>query len=168
MYPSNQPLIVQAAQQESVLVAALTYASMGLSVIPLDGKQPALKSWTPYQQTAASSETIEGWGRAGLLKNLGIVCGSVSGNLVALDLDGAAGYPAFSATFPELIATYTGASGGGAGRFETGRLVPTHLVGPGLPAIDPAEAAHGVVRTLSREDFGARGVKISPDGILSR
>jgi hypothetical protein len=46
--------------------------------------------------------------------------------------------------------------------------VPTHLVGAGLPAIDPAEAAHGAVRTLSREDFGARAVKISRDGILSR
>ena len=56
----------------------------------------------------------------------------------------------------------------GDGRFETGRLVATHLVGAGLPAIDAGETAHGVVRTLSRQDFGARGVKISADGILSR
>ena len=56
----------------------------------------------------------------------------------------------------------------GDGKFEAGRLVPTHLVGAGLPAIDPAEVAHGAVRTLSREDFGARAVKISRDGILSR
>ena len=44
----------------------------------------------------------------------------------------------------------------------------THLAGSGLPAIDPSEAAHGLVRTLSREDFGARAVKVSADGILSR
>ena len=56
----------------------------------------------------------------------------------------------------------------GAGRFETGRLVPTHMVGAGLPALDPSEAAHGLVRTLSREDFGPRGVRVSRDGILSR
>jgi hypothetical protein len=55
----------------------------------------------------------------------------------------------------------------GGGGFEAGRLVPTHMVGAGLPALDPSEAAHGLVRTLSREDFGARGVKVSPDGILS-
>jgi hypothetical protein len=52
--------------------------------------------------------------------------------------------------------------------FDTGRIVPTRLVGAGLPALDPTEAAHGVVRTLSRQDFGARGVKVSRDGILSR
>ena len=43
------------------------------------------------------------------------------------------------------------------GTFETGRLVATRLVGAGLPALDPAETAHGVVRELSREDFGDRG-----------
>ncbi len=54
------------------------------------------------------------------------------------------------------------------GSFETGRLVATRLVGDGLPALDPGETAHAVVRDLSREDFGDRGVKISADGILGR
>ena len=31
---------------------------------------------------------------------------------------------------------------------------------------DPAEQAHGVVRSLSREDFGPRAVKITPTGVL--
>ncbi|MEO1165166.1 MAG: bifunctional DNA primase/polymerase, partial [Chloroflexota bacterium] len=43
-------------------------------------------------------------------------CGVVSGNLVVLDLDGAAGYPAFAATFPHLTQTYTVATGGGIGK----------------------------------------------------
>jgi hypothetical protein len=30
------------------------------------------------------------------------------------------------------------------------------------------ETAHGMVRTLSRNDFGPRAVKISADGVLSR
>ena len=46
----NLPPIVQAAQQKTVLSAALAYAALGLSIIPLDGKRPALKSWTQYQQ----------------------------------------------------------------------------------------------------------------------
>jgi hypothetical protein len=37
-----------------------------------------------------------------------------------------------------------------------------------LPALDPSEAAHGLVRTLSREDFGRHGVKVSPEGVLTR
>ena len=57
----------------------------------------------------------------------------------------------------------------GDGTFETGMLVPTRLVGPGVPVLDPAEPAHGVVRTLSKEDFGKkRAVKVDANGVLSR
>ncbi|NUQ03096.1 MAG: bifunctional DNA primase/polymerase [Anaerolineae bacterium] len=108
----NFPPIVQAAQQDTILSAALAYAALGLSVIPLDGKRPALKSWTQYQQQRADEATIRSW----TFGNVGIVCGAVSGNLVVLDLDGAAGYAAFGATFPALAQTYTVASGGGVGR----------------------------------------------------
>lgn len=116
MTASNLPPIVQAAQEQNSHSAALAYAALGLSIIPLDGKRPALTSWIAYQQKAASPEVIQSWHRSGLLKNIGIVCGKVSGNLVVLDLDGAAGYPAFAATFPALSETYTVASGGGVGR----------------------------------------------------
>jgi len=112
MSSSNMPLIVSAANQETVLSAALAYAALGLSVIPLDGKRPALKSWTKYQQERADERTIRAWS----FGNVGIVCGRISGNLVVLDLDGAAGYAAFAATFPVLAETYTVASGGGIGR----------------------------------------------------
>ena len=51
---------------------------------------------------------------------------------------------------------------------RAGRLVPTILAGAGVPALDPSEAAHGVVRTLSMQDFAGRAVAISRDGVLSR
>src|SRR5688572_9424637 len=128
MNASQQPPMVQAAQEQTTVSAALAYTALGLSVIPLDGKRPALTTWAAYQQTAASAETIRAWSSAGLLKNVGIVCGKVSGNLVVLDLDGAAGYPAFAATFPILAKTYTVASGGGVGKhvyFYVGSLPPS-------------------------------------------
>lgn len=90
------------------------------------------------------------------------------GRLIAYSLGNFAGYKVFALGGPLSTSAILRVTLRGDGRFETGRLVPTHLVGAGLPAIDPAEAAHGVVRTLSREDFGRRAVKISPDGILSR
>ena len=90
------------------------------------------------------------------------------GRLIAYSLGNFAGYDVFSLGGPLSTSGILRVTLRGDGKFEAGRLVPTHLVGPGLPAIDPAEAAHGVVRTLSREDFGARAVKISRDGILSR
>ncbi|MBZ0278663.1 MAG: bifunctional DNA primase/polymerase [Anaerolineae bacterium] len=128
MKTASQPPIVQAAQAQTTLAAALAYAALGLSVIPLDGKRPALTTWAAYQQAAASPETIRAWSSAGLLRNIGIVCGRVSGNLVVLDLDGAAGYPAFAATFPALAKTYTIASGGGVGKhiyFRVDSLPPS-------------------------------------------
>jgi hypothetical protein len=42
------------------------------------------------------------------------------------------------------------------------------MVGGGIPALDPAESAHGIVRTLSREDFGSHAVKVSASGQLTR
>jgi len=90
------------------------------------------------------------------------------GRLIAYSLGNFAGYKVFSLGGPLSTSGILRVTLRGDGKFETGRRVPTHLVGAGLPAIDPAEAAHGVVRTLSRQDFGARAVKISSDGILSR
>jgi len=88
--------------------------------------------------------------------------------LIAYSLGNFAGYKVFSLGGPLSTSGILRVTLRGDGKFEAGRLVPTHLVGAGLPAIDPAEVAHGAVRTLSREDFGARAVKISRDGILSR
>lgn len=115
MNSTNRPLIVQAAQS-NIVEAAKGYAALGMSVIPLKGKRPALNSWTQYQQRRATPSEIETWHKQGLLQNIGIVCGAVSGNLVVLDLDGAAGYPAFAASFPQLAETYTVATGGGVGK----------------------------------------------------
>ena len=108
----NLPPIIRAAQQDTTRSAALAYAALGFSVIPLDGKRPALKSWTQFQREQADEQMIHLWA----FGNVGIVCGVVSGNLIVLDLDGTAGYAAFAATFPALAETYTVASGGGVGR----------------------------------------------------
>ncbi len=110
------PDIVQAAQSKTILDAAIAYMQMGFSVLPLKGKRPALDNWKQYQERAATLTMIQSWHKAGLLHNVGLVCGAVSGNRVALDLDGAAGYPAFAATFPALAETYTVATGGGVGK----------------------------------------------------
>jgi Bacterial capsule synthesis protein PGA_cap len=88
--------------------------------------------------------------------------------LIAYSLGNFAGYKVFSLGGPLSTSGILRVTLRGDGKFETGRLVPTQLVGAGLPALDPAEEAHGVVRGLSRDDFGARAVKIAPDGILSR
>jgi hypothetical protein len=133
---SNQiPPIVQAAQSGNIYEAAQAYAGLEMSVIPLNGKRPALKSWKEYQQRRVTSTEIESWHNNGLLDNIGIICGEVSDNLVVLDLDGIAGYPAFAATFPHLAQTYTIATGGGVGKhiyFRVGQM-PASVKAIGTP-----------------------------------
>jgi Bifunctional DNA primase/polymerase, N-terminal/Protein of unknown function (DUF3987) len=116
MNVKSTPEIVQAAQASTVLEAALAYQRMGFSVLPLQGKRPVCPDWKQYQQQAVDLKTIHTWHYANLLKNVGLVCGMVSSHRVVLDLDGAAGYPAFAATFPYLAETYTVATGGGVGK----------------------------------------------------
>jgi len=55
----------------------------------------------------------------------------------------------------------------GDGSWVKGTLAPTALVGDGAPVPDLAEAAHGVVRELSRKDFGPRAIQVSLTGKLS-
>ena len=52
------------------------------------------------------------------------------------------------------------------GGWVRGDLAPVRLVSPGVPAIDPAEEAHGIVRTLSQEDFGRNAMRVTTTGKL--
>jgi poly-gamma-glutamate capsule biosynthesis protein CapA/YwtB (metallophosphatase superfamily) len=90
------------------------------------------------------------------------------GRLIAYSLGNFAGYKVFAMGGPLSTSAILRVTLAGDGSFETGRIVPTHLVGAGLPALDPAEAAHGEIRTLSREDFGRKGVKVTTDGFIAR
>jgi len=88
------------------------------------------------------------------------------GRLIAYSLGNFAGYEVFSMGGPLSISGILRVTLKGDGSFDSGTLVPTRMVGAGIPALDPAETAHGIVRTLSKDDFGARAVKVSSNGTL--
>jgi hypothetical protein len=90
------------------------------------------------------------------------------GRLIAYSLGNFAGYKVFSMGGPLSVSGILRVTLKGDGSYDSGTLVPTRMVGAGTPAIDPAETAHGIVRTLSKEDFGGRAVKVSSNGDLSR
>jgi poly-gamma-glutamate capsule biosynthesis protein CapA/YwtB (metallophosphatase superfamily) len=54
------------------------------------------------------------------------------------------------------------------GSWKAGQLDAVTIAGSGIPRPDPDGAARGLVRTLSREDFGKRAMQISATGALSR
>lgn len=109
------PRVVKAAKEPTMIEAALGYAMLGMSVVPLDGKR-AKVDWIPFQKETAALSQIHRWHSKGLLHNVGIVTGAVSGNLVVIDLDGDDAITAFARYYPKLQNTYTVASGSGHGQ----------------------------------------------------
>jgi poly-gamma-glutamate capsule biosynthesis protein CapA/YwtB (metallophosphatase superfamily) len=53
------------------------------------------------------------------------------------------------------------------GSLEKGTLVPLTIAGNGIPRSDRSRAALRIVRTLSREDFGVRAIRVSQVGALT-
>jgi hypothetical protein len=106
--------LLAAAQQDTPAQAAQAYLRLGLSVLPLNGKRPAI-AWGAYQTRLPGEDEIADWTRRGLFKGVGIVCGAVSGNLVVLDLDGQEAYATFARRFRYLAETYTVCTGSGVG-----------------------------------------------------
>lgn len=124
--------IVPAVSTLTILEAALVYAQFGISVLPLDGKNPPsiltggqLKrmSWLQRQQERASVSMIHYWDDRGWWNNVGIVCGRVSGNLVVLDLDGLSAVVVYKRKFPELLNTHAVLTGSGRGMHLYYRVV---------------------------------------------
>jgi hypothetical protein len=99
-----------------VLDAALRYVVAGMSVLPCKGKQPNISRWEQLQHTRPTAADVRRWHNAGVLQNVGIIGGKVSGNLVIIDLDGLNAVESFESNFPQLAKSLSVASGSGVGR----------------------------------------------------
>jgi hypothetical protein len=70
-----------------LLISALKYHELGFSVIPVKlNKKPYLK-WEQYQKKRADEAEIKKWWKKWPNANIGIVTGSISDNLCAIDID---------------------------------------------------------------------------------
>lgn len=97
----------------NIVEKALELASKGYTVMPLHGKKPVVTEWQKLRNI--TPEQIYDWERAGMWRNIGMVCGAASRNTVVVDFDGLAGYEWFKRTFPDLVDTMTVATGSGDG-----------------------------------------------------
>jgi putative DNA primase/helicase len=78
----------------TLLEAAHTFHAAGLSVIPVLGdgtKQPAI-AWTERQRRLAEPDELVAWFDRPTYAGLGVVCGSVSGELEMLEVEGRAAH----------------------------------------------------------------------------
>jgi KaiC/GvpD/RAD55 family RecA-like ATPase len=74
-----------------ILKTALEFANEGISVVPVatDGsKRPGLASWKEFQSRQPSAEELLAWFQTA--EGVGVICGSISGNLEMLELEGRA------------------------------------------------------------------------------
>lgn len=107
--PADPPNLAQVAR---ALVAE------GRSVIPVcwqdkTAAHPA-PAWYQYRARRPTWAELEAWFGGGQYQALGVVCGAVSGGLVALDFDGTgADYAAFCEDWPELARSRTVITGSG-------------------------------------------------------
>lgn len=86
------------------------------------------------------------------------------GHLIAYSLGNFAGYKVFSLGGPLSTGAVLQVTVNPDGSLRTGRIRPTQLVGSGTPA--PGGSAISMVRTLSRQDFGARAPRIDAAGLI--
>lgn len=95
-----------------LLNAALYYASLGWSVIPIrpKDKKPALK-WEQYQTGRASEEQIRDWWEKWPRANVGVITGGISG-IIVLDVDGPEGRESIAdKDLPPTTCAITGSGG---------------------------------------------------------
>lgn len=85
----------------------------GFTPVPMTGKATYLKGWEQLRNP--DCEQIDEWERAGYFRNIGILLGEASGNVVVLDFDGMPAYDLFKEKFPDLADTFTVRSGSGNG-----------------------------------------------------
>jgi poly-gamma-glutamate capsule biosynthesis protein CapA/YwtB (metallophosphatase superfamily) len=88
------------------------------------------------------------------------------GRLIAYSLGNFVGYQTLNTSGMSGVTGILRVTLARDGSWGKGTLVPVTIAGDGIPRPDPAEAAHGVVRTLSKQDFGKRAMRLSRDGTL--
>ena len=89
-----------------MLAAALDYAAIGLSVIPIrPNSKAAAVHWKPYQQQRADESQLRQWFGNDGDRGIGVVLGQVSGGTCCRDFDVRASYERWAAEQRILAAT---------------------------------------------------------------
>jgi poly-gamma-glutamate capsule biosynthesis protein CapA/YwtB (metallophosphatase superfamily) len=88
------------------------------------------------------------------------------GRLIAYSLGNIVGYHTLNTSGVSGVTGILQVSLGRNASYVGGNLVPVTIAGDGIPRPDPSGAARGLVRTLSKEDFGKRAIQVSRTGVL--
>lgn len=76
-----------------ILTTALRFAAQGIVVVPVanDGsKRPSVGSWKQYQESQPTQDELLNWFNNDQVQGLGVITGSISGNLLMIEWEGRA------------------------------------------------------------------------------
>ena len=88
------------------------------------------------------------------------------GRLIAYSLGNFVGYATLNTSGPSGVTGVLRLTLHRNGSWQAGELVPVTVAGTGIPRPDPKATGPKLVRTLSREDFGKRAIRVSGGGAL--
>ena len=88
------------------------------------------------------------------------------GRLIAYSMGNFVGYHTLATSGVSGVTAILQVSVGRDASWVAGDLVPLTVAGDGIPRPDSTDAADGIVRRLSRQDFGDRAMAVSPAGVL--
>jgi hypothetical protein len=89
------------------------------------------------------------------------------GHLIAYSLGNFAGYHALAYTGVVGVTAILKVTLRKDGTYVAGTVVPTRMVAPGVPRLDPAKQAIAVVSSLSKADFPGTGARLAGDGTVT-
>lgn len=111
------------------LDAALSYLDRGFSVLPVNRhKAPAVRRWGQYQTRLPTEAEVRQWFKRTDLAGVGVVCGSVSGDIGCRDFDAVDPYEIWTLRNPKLATVLPTA--------RTGRGFQVWAVMPGAKYAD--------------------------------
>ena len=124
----------------TTLTHAAIYGDAGLNVIPLlpRDKRPDLTAWAVYQQRRSTPDEWGLWwpGTTPTERNLGIVTGSISDNLIVVDLDSEDAILAVGDSAPWLLETAKVWTGRGVHLYLRSDVQPGPTFSLSLPGSD--------------------------------
>jgi poly-gamma-glutamate capsule biosynthesis protein CapA/YwtB (metallophosphatase superfamily) len=88
-------------------------------------------------------------------------------HLIAYSLGNFAGYHALSINNVTGVSAILRVTLRGDGSFVAATIVPTSMVSPGVPRLDPGERAIAMVRSLTNADFPKTGAQIAANGAIT-
>lgn len=178
-YPNTGPLndlaaarriIRKAAAKADLVVCAIHAGAEGTSALHLTGGDETYLGEDRGDAEAFAHMAVDAGADLVLGSGPHVLRGMelYHGRLVAYSLGNFAGYHNFSLEGVLGESAVLRVTLSADGRFKAGRIVAVRLVGAGQPVPDPSGAAARLIGQLSRADLGGRGVRVAPDGTLSR